>query len=163
TVTPCSSSTRSTRARASCITPTGRARATIASTSRPPSPAAPSTAATTPSPAPATARASASTPWATSPASPRMAIPRRERATSGGVAYDADGNTTADGSGLSFVYNAWNELAQVKQGSTVLETFQQDGLGRRVTQTAGGSTTALYYSAQWQVIEERVGGAVRVQ
>ena len=31
-----------------------------------------------------------------------------------------------------------------------------DALGRRITETASGSTTHLYYSASWQVLEERL-------
>ena len=35
-------------------------------------------------------------------------------------------------------------------------------LNRRVTETVGGTTTDLYYSSGWQVLEERVGGTARV-
>jgi RHS repeat-associated protein len=36
-------------------------------------------------------------------------------------------------------------------------------MGRRVTETAGGTTKDLYYSAGWQVLEERQGGTVQAQ
>jgi RHS repeat-associated protein len=56
------------------------------------------------------------------------------------------------------VYDAWNRLVKVKDsGGTTLETFAYDGLNRRVSVTAGGTTTDLYYSAAWQVLEEKVG------
>ncbi|WP_439623362.1 RHS repeat-associated core domain-containing protein [Gemmata sp.] len=72
--------------------------------------------------------------------------------------YDASGNMTGDETGRQFVYDAWNRLVAVKNsGGTTLETFGYDGLSRRVTRTAGGTTTDLYYSADWQVLEEKVG------
>jgi RHS repeat-associated protein len=72
--------------------------------------------------------------------------------------YDANGNMTGDETGRQFVYDAWNRLVTVKDsGGTTLETFGYDGLSRRVTRTAGGTTTDLYYSADWQVLEEKVG------
>jgi len=74
--------------------------------------------------------------------------------------YDANGNMTTDETGRQFVYDAWNRLVAVKNSSgTTLETFSYDGLGRRITQTASGTTTDLYYSTQDQVLEEMVGGS----
>jgi RHS repeat-associated protein len=73
--------------------------------------------------------------------------------------YDANGNMTTDETGRQFVYDAWNRLVAVKNSSsTTLETFTYDGLDRRVTQAAGGTTTDLFYSAQGQVLEEEVSG-----
>ena len=37
-------------------------------------------------------------------------------------AYDANGNMTTDQAGLTYVYNAWNRMVEVKNGSTVEET-----------------------------------------
>src|SRR5262249_32765092 len=48
-------------------------------------------------------------------------------------------------------------------GGTVLETFGYDALFHRVTVTASGTTSDLYYSAAWQVLEERVGGVTKIQ
>jgi RHS repeat-associated protein len=79
----------------------------------------------------------------------------------GAVTYDANGNTTADGSGNTFVYDAWNRLVAVKNGGTTLAAYGYDGMGRRVTETHGATTTDLYYSSAWQVLEERVGGVVQ--
>src|SRR5262249_23578228 len=53
-------------------------------------------------------------------------------------------------------------LVAVKQGSTVLVSYTLDALRRRATENAG-TLRDLYYSAQWQVIEERESGVVRVQ
>jgi len=76
--------------------------------------------------------------------------------------YDANGNMTTDETGRQFVYDAWNKLKVVKDsGGTTLKTYAYDGLGRRISETASGTTTDLYYSAQWQVLEERVGGVAR--
>jgi RHS repeat-associated protein len=61
--------------------------------------------------------------------------------------------------GKTFMYDAWNRLVKVKSGSTVLETFAYDGTNRRVTNTVGSTTTDLYYSDQWQVLEEKVGSS----
>ena len=63
--------------------------------------------------------------------------------------------------GLRYAYDAWNRLVAVKNsaGTTTLETFKYDGLSRRVSATIGGTTTDLYYSAGWQVLEEKVGSA----
>jgi RHS repeat-associated protein len=82
---------------------------------------------------------------------------------SGTVSYDADGNTTADGSDNTYVYDAWDRLVQVKSGSTVLASYGYNGLGERVTEAHGSTTTDLYYSAGWQVLEERQGGQVQAR
>jgi RHS repeat-associated protein len=82
---------------------------------------------------------------------------------SGTITYDANGNITADGSGNTFVYDAWNRLVAVKNGSTTLASYGYDGLGRRITETHSTTTTDLYYSADWQVLEERQGGVVQTR
>src|SRR5205085_4499116 len=74
------------------------------------------------------------------------------------LAYDANGNLTTDQNGDTLVYNAWNQLVTYKNGSTTLETLAYDGLGRRIIENPG-TARDLYYSDQWQVLEERVGGA----
>src|SRR5207249_2124247 len=64
------------------------------------------------------------------------------------------------------VYDAWNRLVAVSDsGNTPLQDYQYDSLGRRIveeTPGTAGSRHDLYYSAAWQVVEERVGdpGAV---
>ena len=78
--------------------------------------------------------------------------------------YDANGNMTGDENGNKFVFDAWNRLVTVKDSSNnVLESFAYDGANRRVSTTASSTTTDLYYSAEWQVLEERVGGNTTMQ
>jgi RHS repeat-associated protein len=78
--------------------------------------------------------------------------------TTGGVGYDPAGNTTADGSGNTFSYDAWNRLV----GNGVVARYSYDGLGRRVTERHL-LISDLYYSDQWQVLEERTRGIAPAQ
>jgi RHS repeat-associated protein len=73
------------------------------------------------------------------------------------LAFDNNGNTTTDDQGKTLVYDAWNRLVAYKNGSTTLENYKYDGLNRRIVQNPG-TATDLYYSAAWQVLEERTGG-----
>ncbi|MFO0935124.1 MAG: RHS repeat-associated core domain-containing protein [Gemmataceae bacterium] len=73
--------------------------------------------------------------------------------------YDVSGNMTKDETGKQYVYDAWNRLVKVKDsGGTTIATYAYDAITRRVSETASSVTTDLYYSSQWQVLEERVGG-----
>jgi RHS repeat-associated protein len=76
------------------------------------------------------------------------------------LTYDGNGNLTTDQSGNILVYDAWNRLVAYKNGSTVLETLAYDGLGRRIVENPG-TARDLYYSKDWQVLEERIGGAAK--
>lgn len=78
--------------------------------------------------------------------------------------YDANGNLTKDQAGQQYVYDAWNRLVAVKDaaGATIAQ-YKYDGLSRRASETRAGATTDLYYSAAWQVLEERAGGAAKAQ
>ncbi|HXG13434.1 MAG TPA: RHS repeat domain-containing protein, partial [Gemmataceae bacterium] len=78
-------------------------------------------------------------------------------------AYDNNGNLTTDPTGKTLVYDAWNRLVKVKDGATTLVTYSHDALSRRVTEDRSGTVTDLYYSAAWQVLEERVGGTAKIQ
>ena len=74
--------------------------------------------------------------------------------------FDANGNMTTDETGKQFVYDPWNRMKVVKDsGGTVLKTYKYDAMNHRVAETVGANTTDLYYSAGWQVLEERVNGA----
>jgi RHS repeat-associated protein len=75
--------------------------------------------------------------------------------------YDKNGNLTTDPNGNSYVYDAWNRLVAIKDGSTALESYTYDALRRRVTEDPG-SQLDLYYMA-WQVMEEQAGGSTQVQ
>jgi RHS repeat-associated protein len=72
------------------------------------------------------------------------------------LGYDNDGNTTTDNQGNTLVYDAWNRLVKVINAeATSVETYTYDAQGHRVTETPAGSLEKdLYYSNQWQVIEE---------
>ena len=58
------------------------------------------------------------------------------------------------------VFDAWNRLVGVKSGSVLVAAYPYDALTRRISETYSSSATTnhLYYSPQWQVIEERVNG-----
>jgi RHS repeat-associated protein len=77
--------------------------------------------------------------------------------------YDAAGNTTRDETGQTYTYDAWNRLVQVKNpGGGVIASYSYDTLGRRIVENEGGAKD-LYYSNQWQVLEEQVGGFTQAQ
>jgi RHS repeat-associated protein len=81
-----------------------------------------------------------------------------------GLTYDANGNTTQDAAGNKYTYDAWNRLVKVTtSANAVLASYTYDALGRRITETHGTTTTDLYYSAGWQVLEERIGGVVQAR
>jgi len=72
------------------------------------------------------------------------------------LAFDKAGNMLTDERGQQYKYDAWNRLVQVKDaGNAVIASYSYDALRRRVTETHGNTTGALYYSSQWQVMEER--------
>jgi RHS repeat-associated protein len=73
------------------------------------------------------------------------------------LAFDNNGNTTTDDQGKTLVYDAWNRLVAYKNGGTTLESYSYDPLNRRIVQNPG-TATDLYYSSDWQVLEERTGG-----
>ncbi len=82
--------------------------------------------------------------------------------------YDAAGNMTTMPkpnditNGYTAKYDAWNRLVELKDGSTVKQANEYDGLNRRIIrdETGGsGVLTHFYYNQQWQVLEERVGTA----
>ncbi len=53
-------------------------------------------------------------------------------------------------------------MVEVKEGATVIQQNQFDGLNRRIVRDETGGTGNLrhfYYNQQWQVLEERVGTA----
>ncbi|HEY7154842.1 MAG TPA: RHS repeat-associated core domain-containing protein, partial [Gemmataceae bacterium] len=81
----------------------------------------------------------------------------------GTVSYDANGNLTADGSGNSYVYDAWNRLVAINNGGTMVASYKYDGLGRRITEIHGSNTRELYYSAQGQVLAEWYNGLLQAR
>src|SRR5262249_24735767 len=78
--------------------------------------------------------------------------------------YDSNGNMTKDEVGQQYVYDAWNRLVKVKDSSgNTLETLSYDALFHRISATASGTTTDYFFSAAWQVLEERVSGQATAQ
>ena len=83
--------------------------------------------------------------------------------------HDAAGNMTlaprplAPAQSYSLTYDAWNRLVVVKAGTSTVAQYGYDGLTRRVTKAASGTTRHFYYSRQWQVLEEQVGGVAERQ
>jgi RHS repeat-associated protein len=73
--------------------------------------------------------------------------------------YDLNGNMTGDEQGRTLVYDAWNRLVQVKNGSTVLKAYTYDGGNRKIMEDDGTTVTQLIYSGAWQVLEEKVGSS----
>src|SRR5260370_2147299 len=78
--------------------------------------------------------------------------------------YDADGNTTTDDYGDTFKVDAWNRLVRATTAGGAAYGYSYDALGRRITsQVNSATTTDLYYSANWQVVEEQASGAMTAQ
>jgi len=74
------------------------------------------------------------------------------------LTYDANGNMTTDETGRKLVYDGWNRLVAVKDAlNNPMVEYSYDALRRRITED-NGTVRDLYYSAQWQVLEERVSG-----
>jgi RHS repeat-associated protein len=81
---------------------------------------------------------------------------------SSNLAFDKNGNTTTDDQGHTLTYDAWNRLVTVKNGSTTLEAYSYDGLGRRVTENPG-TLRDIYFSQDWQIVEEDISGSMQDQ
>jgi len=78
--------------------------------------------------------------------------------------YERNGNTTGDEDGRKFKYDAWNRLAEIRDvENELLATYRYNALGWRVREIRGEAITDLYYSNQWQVLEERVDSVVYTQ
>ena len=91
---------------------------------------------------------------------------------SAALTYSGTGNLTTDHEGRTLVYDAWNRLFSLKNsGGTLLARYGYDGLNHRITEqvatdaipdAATAAIRDLFYSADWQVLEERVrtGGVI---
>jgi YD repeat-containing protein len=53
------------------------------------------------------------------------------------IVYDAEGNNTQDAQGQTLVYDAWNRMTAIKDGSTVKIAYEYDGLFRRIRNASG--------------------------
>jgi RHS repeat-associated protein/uncharacterized delta-60 repeat protein len=81
--------------------------------------------------------------------------------------YDANGNMRKDENAKGLLYDAWNRLAGFDNNNdgdsldSADVTYSADALGRRIARgphTTSATPTDLYYSSDWQVLEERAGG-----
>ncbi len=68
--------------------------------------------------------------------------------------YDTNGNTTRDERCTLYAFDAWNRLVSATPTSGSAVTYTVDALGRRVTESISSNLRELYYSADWQVLEE---------
>jgi len=81
------------------------------------------------------------------------------------LGYSSAGNLTTDELGRNLVYDAWNRLVSVRNSAnTEIARYEYDGLHRRIiglvgTPAAPSAAAApvrdVYYSQDWQVLEER--------
>jgi RHS repeat-associated protein len=79
------------------------------------------------------------------------------------LTYDNNGNLTTDELGQTLEFDAWNRLVRVKtSGGATIISYEVDALGRRIEEVTA-SVRDLYYSMNWQVLEERVAGVARVR
>ncbi|MDB5293544.1 MAG: repeat-associated core domain protein [Phycisphaerales bacterium] len=78
--------------------------------------------------------------------------------------YDLAGNTlsfpkpSALNNSYTAVYDAWNRMVQVKDGTTSIAAYQYDGRHRRISKMTPSETRHFYYTNRWQDIEHRVNG-----
>jgi RHS repeat-associated protein len=82
------------------------------------------------------------------------------------IVHDGAGNmikapeVTDWSSANAMIYDGWNRLVEVlDDDGTAVAAYGYDGQNRRVTKTTGTTVRHYYYTTQWQIIEERVGGA----
>jgi YD repeat-containing protein len=81
--------------------------------------------------------------------------------------HDAPGNMTgvpkpSDMTGqYTCVYDAWNRLAEVRDGQSTVAAYRYDGLNRRIRKAVASPSAAYdyYYNAAWQALEVRKDGA----
>ncbi|MBN8625472.1 MAG: RHS repeat-associated core domain-containing protein [Planctomycetes bacterium] len=79
--------------------------------------------------------------------------------------YDRAGNTTrflqpnAPTVEYGAVYDAWNRLVRLFDGSSFNAEYAYDGFMRRVETVFSGTTRHTYYSAQWRALEVRLGNS----
>jgi RHS repeat-associated protein len=78
------------------------------------------------------------------------------------LVFDKNGNLTTDEQGRTLVYDAWNRLVAVKNAGTTLASYTFDAVGRRIQETASGTTRDLFFD-NWNVFEERISGTTKVQ
>ena len=89
------------------------------------------------------------------------------------LAYSTTGNLTTDAQGRTLAYDAWNRLVSVSNpAGTQVARYEYDGLNHRIVEQVGTAAVPaaasaairdVFYSQEWQVLEERVrdaGGSI---
>ena len=83
---------------------------------------------------------------------------------SNNLTFDNNGNTTTVQTGNTYTFDAWNRPVTVKNaGGTTIAAYVYDACGRRVKETHSSTTSDVYFTTKWQVIEERQGSTVTNQ
>ncbi|MCW0378053.1 hypothetical protein NB697_000899 [Xanthomonas sacchari] len=83
---------------------------------------------------------------------------RQTQADGQTLSYDANGNLVSDGV-RTYVWNARDQLVEIKQGTASIASFGYDPLGRRVSKTEGGQTISYLYDGL-DAVQETQGGTV---
>jgi RHS repeat-associated protein len=74
--------------------------------------------------------------------------------------YDFNGNLTADGT-YTYLWNARNQLREVKQGATTIALYEYDAFGRRKQKSINGTITKFLYDGHNFIQEQgSTGNAV---
>ncbi|MBU2687289.1 MAG: right-handed parallel beta-helix repeat-containing protein [Actinobacteria bacterium] len=83
------------------------------------------------------------------------------RITTGGFAYDANGNMTSDGE-KDYTYDALDRLVRVEDSDThqVIATYTYDFMGRRTSKTVSGETTYFHYDGIKLIAETDSSGTL---
>lgn len=85
------------------------------------------------------------------------------------LGYDAAGNMTraprpGDASSVyTLIWDAWNRLISVSDGSAAVATYAYDGLTRRAVKETPLEVRHYYYSNKWQIVEERTGSSATAE
>ncbi|MCD9127680.1 hypothetical protein [Luteimonas fraxinea] len=79
----------------------------------------------------------------------------------GSLSYDLNGNLTSDGT-RSYIWNARNQLVEIRQGTSTIASFGYDVLGRRTTKIEGGVTTEYLHDGANPVQETRENNVVPI-
>ncbi|WP_295924798.1 RHS repeat-associated core domain-containing protein [uncultured Xanthomonas sp.] len=83
---------------------------------------------------------------------------RQTQADGQTLSYDANGNLLSDGV-RTYVWNARDQLVEIKQGTASIASFGYDPLGRRISKTEGGQTISYLYDGL-DAVQETQGGTV---
>ncbi|WP_148830104.1 RHS repeat domain-containing protein, partial [Xanthomonas sontii] len=83
---------------------------------------------------------------------------RQTQADGQTLSYDTNGNLLSDGV-RTYVWNARDQLVEIKQGTASIASFGYDPLGRRVSKTEGGQTISYLYDGL-DAVQETQGGTV---